>query len=317
MEKSEIYRIQTLWGTPRGILIDDRSRRIEIAFLIAVIFHAVPFLMLWQKRMTQSLEPVVTLQTVDLIDLQEQEPPPVQKPKSALEFLKMALPQVKKPPPPPPPIALAPPPLIANLSRPAAPVAAADLNLAEVGRKAAPPPMTPSISLDKRRPVAPAALPSISPLADRRSSSAGAPAPLGYGAGGNGRISLTDRPISAPKPVVETSAPKEPKAAAAKMEISRSKVQLSGPLSSRKVLKSAVPQYPGWAHARNIEADVVLRFTVGEDGLVKEGAVVARTSGYPELDQQALLALKEWRFSIAAPGSKDQWGEITFRYLLD
>ena len=100
------------------------------------------------------------------------------------------------------------------------------------------------------------------------------------------------------------------------LEISKEKVKITGPLSARKVIQSFVPEYPAWARAKNVEADVAIRFTVSSGGEVRETMTIARTSGYPELDRLAVEALKKWKFS-ALPGGQDQWGEITFRFLLN
>src|SRR5581483_9842163 len=120
------------------------------------------------------------------------------------------------------------------------------------------------------------------------------------------------KPVLAPV----TPAPTQKAAAGDTLKISRDKFQISGPLGSRKVLKAFVPQYPAWARAKNIEADVAIRISVAPDGSVRDGAVVDRTSGYTELDKLAIEALKNWKFAPFA-GGQDQWGVITFRFLLD
>jgi TonB family protein len=51
---------------------------------------------------------------------------------------------------------------------------------------------------------------------------------------------------------------------------------------------------------------------------VRKEMVIIRTSGYPKLDELALEALKKWKFSLLEGQDEvDQWGEITFKFLLD
>ena len=377
-----------LWGTPRGLLGFSQGKQMEIAFLFAIILHAAPFGYLWKHYEAKKKNiNTITLQNVDLMDIEPERPavvePPVevQKPKSAFDFIKMALPTFKKPPAieSPREITMAPkikepqltepeklidkhlsnrnpaPEIKLNLNKDAAVPKIAEisriqnfakaneprkaepsLKLEEVGRRAvAPQIQTPSISLNRsnNRAADVSVAPQVSPIAPVRTSSERlmdrqAPStykkpsiapPLGYERRG-AQVSL-DQPRDVVrgtlKPIVESIAPKTQKnEAPAKFEISKNKVQITGPLSSRKVLKSYVPDYPAWARAQNIEADVAIRFTVSSDGSVRDNPVVSRTSGYPDLDKMAIEALKKWKFSSASVG-QDQWGEITFRYLLN
>lgn len=210
------------------------------------------------------------------------------------------------------------------------------IKLEEVGRRAvAPPPQTPSISLNRtdRSAADVSQAPKISNIAQARPgsgerlvdktapSSYKAPAaPLGYQPRGAAAVSLDqarDVARTAPKPQIQQAIPKEAKKQeSATLEISKEKVKITGQLSSRKVVRSFVPEFPAWAKARNIEADVAIRFFVSATGEVRDNAVVERTSGYPELDKLAMTALKQWKFTPLA-GNDDQWGVITFRYLLD
>lgn len=373
---------QLYWGSPRGLFIEADGWKLEAAFMVAVLFHAMPLTYIWHKQAAKKAVEIITLQNVELIEAEEELPPApppveVQKPKSAFDFLKMALPTFKKPDAPrdvalmpkanepklaepeklieknmapampAPDIRLdmnknAPAPKILDIAkintRTAAEPRTSDpaIKLEEVGRRAvAPPPVTPSISLnraaDKMADVSQA--PKISNIAQARSSSERlvdrtaptaykAPSlPLGYQPRGSAAVSL-DQPRDvvrrAPTPDLTQAVPKEvKKEAPAKIEISKEKVKITGPLSSRKVVQSYVPQYPDWARARNIEADVAIRFNVSASGEVRDDAVVERTSGYPELDKAAMAALKRWKFSPLAGNNQDQWGVITFRYTLD
>jgi len=45
---------------------------------------------------------------------------------------------------------------------------------------------------------------------------------------------------------------------------------------------------------------------------------VESSSGYPDLDQVVVDALRGWEFAALGPGvkSEDQWGVITFKFVL-
>jgi TonB family protein len=95
-------------------------------------------------------------------------------------------------------------------------------------------------------------------------------------------------------------------------------VEISGPLAQRKIVSMPLPSYPQWAKSRGIEAEVVIRFFVSGEGKVRDRMILERTSGYRELDQLSMEALKKWIFAPLDSGSEeaDQWGIITFRFRL-
>jgi len=94
--------------------------------------------------------------------------------------------------------------------------------------------------------------------------------------------------------------------------------EIIGPLKDRAIEKKIVPEYPQWAQSQGIQATVVLEFTVDRDGKVKENIVVVRTSGYPKLDQEAILALEQWKW-VALPEDvfRSEVGQITFNFQLE
>ncbi len=96
------------------------------------------------------------------------------------------------------------------------------------------------------------------------------------------------------------------------------RLEITGPLSRRKVVKYYAPQFPDWARDRGIlEAAVSIKFFVDNSGRVLDNAAVEKTSGYGALDRLALDAIKRWSFEpVGGPASK-QWGVITFRFLAD
>lgn len=375
-----ISKWQSLWGSPRDLFFESEGHELEIAFALALLFHAIPFSYLWKTQAIKKTMESITLQSVDLMEPEIERPaaPPVEveKPKSAFDFLKMALPIFKKAEAPrdivltqkiqepklaepekligkklPP--GLQAPEIKLDAKNAAAPKIAdlaklpqfktaeprnmePALKLEEVGRKAAPQIQAPALSLDSKKGERVAdisALPKVAQVASPRSSSlfdklvdkvapaltSKPSAPVGY------QRRDIQEPVSLDKPrEVERSLPKvvaQPVVQVAKstpkIEISKEKVKITGPLSARKVIQSYIPEYPAWARSRNIEADVSIRFTVTPQGSVIDRPVVERTSGFPELDRLALEALKKWRFSLLSGSDQEQWGVITFRFLMD
>jgi len=95
-------------------------------------------------------------------------------------------------------------------------------------------------------------------------------------------------------------------------------ISIAGPISQRLILSKVLPQYPEWALTRGISGIVIIRIWVMPGGEVKESITIEQSSGYPELDQLVVNALRRWKF---APLDKSvvqevQWGVITFRFSL-
>ncbi len=106
-------------------------------------------------------------------------------------------------------------------------------------------------------------------------------------------------------PVIPRRAPK----------VQKPMFQITGPLANRQVLTREVPQYPDWARSKGIEAAVVLQFTVAPEGQVKDNIFVIRTSGYPQMDDLAVQALKKWKFAaLPLDQYRDEVGSITFNF---
>jgi len=93
---------------------------------------------------------------------------------------------------------------------------------------------------------------------------------------------------------------------------------VAGPISQREITRKLVPRYPKWALDRRVSGTVVVRMWVQPDGRVKGAPTVESSSGYPDLDQVVVEALRGWEFAALGPGvkSEDQWGVITFKFVL-
>lgn len=139
--------------------------------------------------------------------------------------------------------------------------------------------------------------------------------PVGFG---RGRLTGV-RPRPAPSLAEVTAKPAEKKTEAAAVLPAPPKkqaVEIAGPISGRKILKSFLPVYPEWAKRRGVEADVSLRFFVSPDGTVRDKITIEVTSGHLELDKLSMEAIRRWVFA-PLEGAGDQWGVVTFRFRLE
>lgn len=95
--------------------------------------------------------------------------------------------------------------------------------------------------------------------------------------------------------------------------------QLEGPVGTRRLLRRAVPACPDWVSARGLDLIVQLKFMVLENGSVKEGVLIRKTSGFPELDRVAIEALRRWTFQSLSKDkgarAPETWGVVTFRFM--
>jgi TonB family protein len=75
-------------------------------------------------------------------------------------------------------------------------------------------------------------------------------------------------------------------------------------------------EYPEWAKEQGIDAKVQLEFTVNPDGSVDPHIIVRRTSGWRQLDELAMKALRQFLFEPLPPGAAQhaQRGELTFHF---
>ncbi len=93
----------------------------------------------------------------------------------------------------------------------------------------------------------------------------------------------------------------------------RKRPAIAGPAARRRILFQ--PKPPKLERLENT-TEIVLRFWVLPDGTVGRVIPIKKASAY--LEGLASNNLKRWRFSPLPPGAEagEQWGEITFRFLL-
>ncbi|HXT00808.1 MAG TPA: TonB family protein [Elusimicrobiota bacterium] len=90
---------------------------------------------------------------------------------------------------------------------------------------------------------------------------------------------------------------------------------VDGPVGNRRLLRRTIPVSPDWVGTRGLDLTVTVRFQVLPNGHVKPGAVVQKTSGFPEIDSLALQAIRQWIFQAAANANgANVWGRVTFHF---
>lgn len=113
-----------------------------------------------------------------------------------------------------------------------------------------------------------------------------------------------------------SAAPPEPKEKESLLKRRETQTVITGVLANREILKKIIPPFPRWAKMQGVGATISLRFTVMENGSVKENVIIERTSGSLQWDQMVIAALKNWQF-VALPQKgirEDQTGVITFKF---
>jgi TonB family protein len=97
------------------------------------------------------------------------------------------------------------------------------------------------------------------------------------------------------EPLLVDSKPR-PRVITVAIDFSVSRRSVKANLTPAKPIRQVSPVYPEEARKSNIEGIVVLGFTVGDDGRVKEVTVLGSVPG---LDQAAIDAIKEWQYAGA------------------
>ncbi|MBN2367193.1 MAG: TonB family protein [Calditrichaeota bacterium] len=156
-------------------------------------------------------------------------------------------------------------------------------------------------------------------LASTSQSQGGA---IAFNRQGNPNIDLNaSKTSSAPvvsSPAVFSSPTPSPKKEEPLIKPKETQTIITGALANRKIIKKVIPPFPQWAKRQGVGATISLRFTVMENGTVKETVITERTSGSSQWDQMVIAALKDWRFEPLSTSGvrKDQTGVITFQFVI-
>ncbi|MBN2620823.1 energy transducer TonB [candidate division WOR-3 bacterium] len=94
-------------------------------------------------------------------------------------------------------------------------------------------------------------------------------------------------------------------------------ISLAGPIANRQILNKILPKYPSWCLNQGISGVVKIRIWVEPAGQVREGTLIEVSSGYPDLDQAVIKALRSWKFAPLPSNvvQENQWGVITFKFV--
>ena len=116
-----------------------------------------------------------------------------------------------------------------------------------------------------------------------------------------GAVACFTGKVANPSPLQVTAAAVDVTAAPADANFGVEAVTLcSGSVTLPRVLQDKKPQYTTKAMRERAQGSVEVEAVVNTEGTVDEARVVKAL--HPELDEQALLAVKAWKF---APGTKD------------
>jgi TonB family protein len=132
-------------------------------------------------------------------------------------------------------------------------------------------------------------------------------------------LNVAQGPVST-GPVSNQIAPSKPKPVKTEPELKPKETQtlITGDLANREIVDRVIPRFPYWAKSKGVGATISLRFTVMQNGIVKETVIVERTSGSLQWDQMVISALKKWKFVPLKSGGlrQDQNGVITFQFVI-
>jgi TonB family protein len=97
-----------------------------------------------------------------------------------------------------------------------------------------------------------------------------------------------------------------------KIERSGNTFKIFGALENRPISERYLPKYPRWAEEQGLECNVTIHFFVVPDGSVKNNLYVEASSGYPEMDNLAMKALRAFKFAPIASGEEQEGGIIFY-----
>ena len=288
--------------------------RLPVSVTASMALHVGGFLLFMHASQVATKTQSVRIDDVDFIRVFKPAPAPQQKapPPTLTQFLKMALPEVRKPQ------IMPVQPKLPEIRRGQVRDLPQALKLEEQRQEAMvlkaiqSSPVVPS-----RRGLAPASV--LQEATPQQSSRLGR-AITEFLPAASEPVALQPRSAE-PPPIVrklETAPPAAPQRAAGIQAEKRKAVELEGPLADRQVVSYDVPQFPDWARQQNIlEAEVVILFYVDPEGnVLASGMRLERDSGYGRLNRLAMDCLRRWKFAPIT-ASERQWGRITFRFILE
>lgn len=95
------------------------------------------------------------------------------------------------------------------------------------------------------------------------------------------------------------------------------RVHIEGPVKNRRILAMPLPEYPDWAERAGMSGDVSAKIWVHPDGRVRSFIQVTQMSGQQDFDDFAVDALRQWQFAEIPYAIGDQWGVVTFHFVLE
>ena len=181
--------------------------------------------------------------------------------------------------------------------------------------------VSPAIGIKKDDKTSKPAALDLGKESDMLLASAGQSQAVSFGQSGKSQIDLQPgQRIATGGAVNQNIAPARPKPAKTEPELKPKETQtiITGDLANREIVDRVIPQFPYWAKSKGVGATISLRFTVMQDGVVKETVIVERTSGSLQWDQMVISALKKWKFVPMKSGGlrQDQTGVITFQFVI-
>ncbi len=142
----------------------------------------------------------------------------------------------------------------------------------------------------------------------------------GGGGGGGGTPGISLEPVG-PGPEIQASpkpAPAPPPSNILEKPATGNRkpaMEITGQIANRKILRRVRPTYPQRALREGREGVVQVKFFVSPEGRVRPNIVVVRSSGWPDLDEAVIRALRKWQFA-PIPTREDQWGILTVVFRL-
>lgn len=316
---------------------DFNRKGVFASYVVSTMIHVCIFLLLLtytkkQKDMLADyvLTEVTMIQELPEVQAQPQRPVEIEKPKSFFDMLRQAVPirqEAKLELAKPQKLELEKPKI--EMDKPKAlaldkqkldikpAMKAIDLDN-EIGQKSISPQMVQQqLALQKQQQLAAAPKKALDLAANKPSTALpGAARPaINVGAAGTRAAPLRQSAIKLGQPTPEPQ--KKAVDLSGSVNIPKKDALLiQGQISGRRMISAAKPVFPRWAQQQGINATVTIFFVVIPSGTVKGNAYVEVTSGYEELDKNALEAVLKFRFEPIS-SSEDQSGYATIRYMLE